>query len=108
MIQRRAVDRIIKDLETIARRLEARPCKVLLCGMRAPPWAGLYGRSFDAVYPIVAARVNAPLLPFLLEGVALDPALNLADGIHPNVHGVQRMAETLAPAVLDALGVRAG
>lgn len=91
------------NLDDIVHRLLARRFRVLLCGLRAPPWRPAYSAAFDAVFSAVAYRHGVPLVPFLLEGVALRPDLNLPDRIHPNARGVEVIARHLAPAVLDAL-----
>jgi acyl-CoA thioesterase-1 len=53
--------------------------------MQMPPNYGeAFTRQFAAVYPEVAQRTDTPLMPFLLDGVAGNPVLNQADGIHPN------------------------
>ena len=44
-----------------------------------------------------------PLLPFLLEGVAGDPTLNQADGIHPNARGYERVADNVRAVLLPLL-----
>ena len=65
-------------------------------GMRLPPNYGAeYVRRFEAVYPKVAKALGAPLMPFLLEGVAGEPSLNLSDGIHPNAEGHERVARAV-------------
>jgi len=97
-------DRLRADLDAILDRLLARPTRVLLCGMRAPPWIGAYARAFDAVFPAAARAHDVPLYPFLLEGVALDPMLSLPDRIHPNARGIEIVARNLAPHVIAALG----
>ena len=92
------------NLDAILTRLEAARIKVALLGMRAPGnWGAQYQRDFDAIYPRLAEKHRAPLYPFVLEGVALDPALNQGDGIHPNARGADRIAEQLAPFVADFL-----
>ncbi len=69
---------------------------VLLVGMLMPPNYGKeYTEAFAAVYPAVAKEESVALLPFLLEGVALDKKLNQADGIHPNVDGHKIVATTV-------------
>lgn len=94
---------IRSELDEILRRLLARPTRVLLCGMRAPPWLRSYAPAFDALFPAAARAMQVPLYPFLLEGVALDPALNLPDRIHPNAAGIEGIARRLAPWVEKAL-----
>lgn len=106
MMQLAPAERVRANLTAILDRLAARGIPPLLCGMRAPPWLGAYAWSFDAVFPDVARACGAPLMPFLLQGVALHPAYVLPDRIHPNARGVARMAETLAPYVRAALTAR--
>ncbi|MGX7948609.1 arylesterase [Oleidesulfovibrio alaskensis] len=78
--------------------------RVLLAGMQAPRNMGTdYAAQFDAVYPELAQQYDVPLYPFFLEGVALDPALNQPDGIHPDAQGVQVIVEKMLPHVLSAL-----
>jgi acyl-CoA thioesterase I len=94
------------NLDAILRRLRAAdPApRVLLVPMRALPNLGRdYGRRFEAIYPEVAARHDVTLLPFLLDDVAGNRALNLPDGIHPNARGHERMADNLWPGLQDAL-----
>lgn len=68
--------------------------RVIVAGMQAPPNMGPdYAAAFSAVFPRVAARNNAILWPFMLEGVGGVPDLNLDDGIHPNAEGHRRMAD---------------
>ncbi len=95
---------IEKNLETIVARVRAKGARVILCGMRTFPNLGPeYAGGYEAVFRRVAEKHRVPLVPFLLEGVAGDPSLNLADGIHPNARGHERMAQNLLPAVLKAL-----
>ena len=54
-----------------------------------------YVEGFRRIFPALAEKNSAPLVPFLLEGVAAQPDLNQADGIHPNSAGHARMAETV-------------
>jgi len=104
MMQSVRPERMHEDLAKLIDTLLARPTRVLLCGMRAPPWIGAYARAFDAVFPEVARTRGVPFVPFLLDGVALDPRFNLRDRMHPNARGIDRIAQTLAPAVIKALG----
>ncbi|MGE0590025.1 MAG: arylesterase [Cyclobacteriaceae bacterium] len=62
--------------------------KIVLAGMMVPPNMGKeYTSEFRNIYPDLAKKNNATLIPFLLDGVAGDDKLNIADGIHPNVEG---------------------
>jgi acyl-CoA thioesterase-1 len=69
---------------------------VLLAGMEAPPNFGpSYTRQFRQVYADVARAENVRFVPFFLDGVAGQPALNQADGIHPNARGQRMIADLL-------------
>ena len=102
-----SVDSLRANLEAILdtnEAVEPRPV-IFLAAMEALPNLGVeYGRAFRAIYPDLAARRNAILLPFLLEGVAGVDSLNQPDGIHPNPAGARRVAENvwrvLAPELI--------
>jgi acyl-CoA thioesterase I len=92
------------NLAAIIEQGQARGVSVILAGMEAPPNFGEdYTARFRAVYPTLANRYQIPLIPFLLDGVAGDPAFNQSDGIHPNQRGAQVVADlvwrTLEPAL---------
>lgn len=62
--------------------------KIILAGMQIPPNMGTdYTSQFKAMYPALAESNEILLIPFLLEGVAGIPTLNLEDGIHPTAEG---------------------
>jgi acyl-CoA thioesterase-1 len=89
-----------RNIEEITRRLRERGIEVLLAGMLAPRNLGPeYAEIFDPIYADVASAHDALLYPFFLEGVALDPSLNLADGMHPNSRGVEVIVENILPKV---------
>ena len=68
--------------------------------MRAAPNLGEeYDRAFDAIYPALAEDYGVTLYPFFLDGVAGDPKLNRADGMHPTAEGVERIVEGIVPSV---------
>jgi len=70
--------------------------RIALAGMKLPDNMGAdYQDAFAAVFPRVAGRFDIPLLPFLLEGVAGQPDLNLPDGIHPNEAGQRIIADQM-------------
>jgi acyl-CoA thioesterase-1 len=58
-----------------------------------------YKKEFDSVYPDLAAKHEAPLVPFILEGVWGSPALLISDGIHPNAAGVAKIVKKITPFV---------
>ena len=92
------VDAMRANLTAIVERLSGRGTRVLLAGMRVPSnYGDDYGRAFAAVYPGVAERAHVALMPFLLDGVAADPRLNQADGIHPNPAGHRVIASHVWP-----------
>jgi len=92
------------NLEAIVARLTAAGARVLLAGMRMPPNYGEeFTRQFEAVFPAVARRANVALVPFLLDGVAADPTLNQADGLHPNAAGHRVIADRLWPHLAPLL-----
>jgi acyl-CoA thioesterase-1 len=67
--------------------------RIVIAGMEAPPNLGdPYTTAFREVFPSLAEHNRAVLIPFLLEGVAADPNLNQADGIHPTAEGQRRIA----------------
>jgi acyl-CoA thioesterase-1 len=93
------------NLDAMLSKFAAKGIPVLFVGMYAPRNLGAdYVAEFDAIYPALAqAHHVAGFMPFLLEGVAMDPALNQADGIHPNEAGVAVMVETMIPYLLPLL-----
>lgn len=93
------------NLDRILGKLTGSGVKVMLLGMLAPAnWGSDYQREFDAIYGRLAAKYHVPLYPFVLDGVAMDPALNQADGLHPNAKGAEIIAGKLEPAVARLLG----
>lgn len=93
-----------RNLDTILTRLKAAGVTVWLAGMLAPRNYGPeYAAQFDGLYTRLAAKHDVPLYPFFLDGVAQDPALNQADGIHPNPKGVDVVVERLLPFVTKYL-----
>ncbi|MDA0654582.1 MAG: arylesterase [Proteobacteria bacterium] len=92
------------NLGAILTRLADEGVAAILTGMVAPPNMGrAYGESFKAVFPRLAERHGVAFYPFFLDGVAAQPALNQADGIHPNPAGVRVIVERFTPFVLQAL-----
>ena len=85
-----------KNLAGIIEAAKAKGVSVLLVGMEAPPNFGPeYTVSFRQAYRDLAREHKVTFLPFLLDKVAADAALNQGDGIHPNVEGTVIVAETV-------------
>jgi acyl-CoA thioesterase-1 len=88
----------IKNLQAIVDKVKAKnpAVKQVLLGMQVPPNMGsTYANGFKAIYPAIAAKNNMALVPFLLEGVGGNPALNQADGIHPTAEGAKIVADNV-------------
>ncbi len=70
--------------------------KIIIAGMMVPPNLGQdYTTKFHQIFPELAKRNRAICIPFLLDGVAGDPRLNLPDGIHPTSKGHKIVADTV-------------
>lgn len=89
------IEQTEKNLQLIIDKVKARNphVKIVVAGMMVPPNMGPdYSEKFRKVFPELARRNNAILIPFLLQDVAGDEKLNQADGIHPNIKGHQLVA----------------
>ncbi len=93
-----------ENLRRIVERSREAGARVILLGMRIPPNYGFdYAGRFRDMYEEIADDLDVALVPFLLEGVAAKPALNLPDRIHPNARGHEILAETVYPYVEEEL-----
>ena len=89
-------DELKQNLSRIIERAQARRMAVVLAGMEAPPNFGRdYIVAFHQVYPSLARQYHVVLLPFLLDGVAGNAALNQRDGIHPTAQGARIVADNV-------------
>lgn len=91
-----------KNLQAIIDKVRAKypSVKIVLAGMLVPPNMGKeYSTQFQTIYPTLAKKNKATLIPFLLEGVAGNEKLNLPDGIHPNPAGHKIVASTLTKSI---------
>jgi len=92
------------NLSTIIADAQRRNIRVLLCGMETFPTYGVdYALAFHAIFPNLARNASVPLVPFLLDGIVLNPAFTGVDGVHPNAAGAQRIADTVWPYLLPLL-----
>jgi len=79
--------------------------RIVVAGMRMPPNMGEgYNRAFTAVYPALAEKNGAALIPFLLAGVGGVADLNQGDGMHPTALGDVRVAENVWAVIRPLLG----
>jgi len=93
-----------KNLRAILGKLKAAHIPVLLCGMMAQRNLGPdYVRQFDGIYPKLAKETGVLFYPFFLDGVALNPKLSQADGMHPNPAGVKVIVARILPSVKKLL-----
>jgi acyl-CoA thioesterase I len=93
------LDQTRKNLQGIIDKVKAKypKVKLVLAGMMVPPNMGKqYSADFKNIYPELAKKNNATLIPFLLDGVGGNEKLNQADGIHPNVEGHKIVARNLS------------
>ncbi len=91
-----------KNLQGIIDKVVAKypSAKIVIAGMLVPPNLGPdYTTQFSRIFPDLAKKNKAALIPFLLQGVAGDDKLNNSDGIHPNVKGHQIVAVTVLKAL---------
>jgi acyl-CoA thioesterase I len=92
------------NLTAIVTRLREARARVLLVGMRLPPnYGDAYANDFAGAFRAVARHTSVAFVPFLMEGVAGDPRLNQADGIHPNAAGQRAVAERVWPSLQPLL-----
>jgi len=92
------VDQIENNLQQIIDKVKARNpnVSIVIAGMQLPDYkADDYVSAFGKMFTDLATKNNAALVPYLLQGVAGDPSLNLADGIHPNAAGQKILAENV-------------
>ncbi len=95
-----------KNLQSIIDKVRAKypKVKIILAGMMVPPNMGKeYSDEFKKMYPTLAEKNKAGLIPFLLEGVAGIEKLNQPDGIHPNIEGHQIVAKNLVKFLVKVI-----
>jgi len=92
------VDQIQNNLQQIIDNVKARnpTVRIVIAGMQLPNYgADDYVSAFGKMFAELATKNSAALVPYLLQGVAGDPSLNLPDGIHPNAAGQKILAENV-------------
>lgn len=92
------------NLDAILAELKRRHIRVLLLGMLAPPNLGsAYRADFDPIYPALAKKYDAALVPFFLQPLMGKPDLVQDDHIHPTVQGIEALVAATVEQVADAL-----
>ena len=85
-----------RNLKAIIERLQAEGVGVILAGMKIPlNYGEAYTQEFEGMYGKLAAQCQIPLIPFFLDGVAAQRALNQGDGIHPTGEGYAFVVENV-------------
>jgi acyl-CoA thioesterase-1 len=100
------IEQTQKNLQAIIDKVKAKypKAKIVIAGMMVPPNMGPdYTSKFRKIFPELAKKNNATLIPFLLQDVAGNEKLNQADGIHPNVEGHKIVAENVFKIVQPLL-----
>ncbi len=92
------------NLDAILAELKRRGIPVMLTGMLAAPNLGAdYVAAFNPIWPTLAKKYDAALVPFFLQPIIAQPALQLPDHMHPNAQGVDAIVAATQPAVTQAL-----
>jgi acyl-CoA thioesterase I len=98
------VQDIRANLERMISLAQGASARVLLIGMRVPPNYGpIYAKAFDELYAGLAQQHRVALVPFLMEGIALDEALFQDDGMHPNAAAQPTILATVWPRLRPLL-----
>lgn len=93
-----------ENLEKIIKIIIDKNIKIILAGMIAPESHGKeYRDEFNIIYSNLSDKYSLTFLPFLLEGVALKPELNLEDGMHPNPKGIQIISKNIEKKITSLI-----
>jgi acyl-CoA thioesterase-1 len=99
-----AVPDVRGNFDSLIKLSRAAGAKVLLVGMRIPPNYGpAYAGAFEKLYGSLASDYRLPLVPFFLDGIALDDSLMQDDGIHPNAAAQTKLLELVWPRLKPLL-----
>lgn len=92
------------NLEKFIKKCQQEKIKVVIAGMQIPPNYGEeYRKAFQQMYKDIISKYKIPSIPFLIEGVAGKPELNIEDGIHPNEQGHKIVAKNVYKHIKELL-----
>ncbi|NCZ64174.1 MAG: arylesterase, partial [Cellvibrionales bacterium] len=98
------INQLQENLQALAQTAEAGGAKVLIAAMEIPPnFGSRYTTLFRESFATVAGKTNADLIPFVLAGIATNPALMQADGIHPTQQAQSTILDNVWPYIEKAL-----
>lgn len=93
-----------ENLNRILEKLTKKNIKIVFAGMLSQDTFGKeYKKEFDNIFPELANKYKVSFLPFLLDGVALDPKYNLSDGKHPNSQGIRLISKNLEKQIIKII-----
>jgi acyl-CoA thioesterase I len=93
-----------KNIEAMLAEAKKRGLKVVLMGMLPPPNLGTaFKGQFEAIYPELAKKYGATLVPFFLDGLVGKPELIQDDHVHPNAKGVEEVVKRTTGTVASAI-----
>jgi len=99
------VEQTSANLKAMIALAKKRNARVLLVGMQLPPnYGSRYAREFRALYPAVAKQSGIALVPFLMAGIATQPEMFQADGLHPVAKAQPKLLETVWQGLKGMLG----
>lgn len=98
------IGQIRDNLTKIIRACQASGAAVVLLGIELPiNYGPQYRDGLRTMYRDLAAEFNLPLVPFLLDGVALNPDLMQDDGLHPKAEGEPKVLDNIWPVLEPAI-----
>ncbi|MFL2886474.1 MAG: arylesterase [Candidatus Pelagibacter sp.] len=104
MLRRIDTKQTEQNLAKIIKIIQDKKINIIIAGMVASPTNGYgYKKKFDKIFSNLAKKNDIPLIPFLLEGVALNSELNLSDGLHPNEKGILVISQTVKKSIFKLI-----
>jgi acyl-CoA thioesterase I len=95
------------NLEAMIRAIQAAKATPIVVGLQIPPNYGPdYAAKFQELFPSLARQFKAPLVPFLLEGIAEERDQFLPDGLHPTAAAQPKVMNNVWPTLQSALKKR--